>query len=110
MEAPVAVVKSPTHKRKIREGKGFSVGELEAVNLSVGGARKLGLYVDERRKSVREENVELLRKFLKEIGWEPGKSKYPKVKKDVLEDLMRIEGMSIHAARILAKKGGISSV
>jgi ribosomal protein L13E len=36
----------------------------------VSTARKLGLYVDVRRRSVRQENLELLKNLLKGIGLE----------------------------------------
>ena len=63
----------PLVKRRIstreltRRGRGFSSGELREAGLSVDQARRLGLYVDLRRKTVHVENV----KVLKEIasGW-----------------------------------------
>ncbi|RLG01317.1 MAG: 50S ribosomal protein L13e [Thaumarchaeota archaeon] len=50
-----------------RVGRGFSRKELEEVGLSVKDARKLGIYVDVRRSSLRDENVKILREFLKKI-------------------------------------------
>jgi len=64
------LVKYGAVKMGSRTGRGFSLGELEAVGLDVATARKLGLYVDERRHSVREENVEQLRRFLAQLGIE----------------------------------------
>ncbi len=76
IEPPKALVKRPRLVKYgkvnlgLRVGRGFSLGELEAVGLDVDTARKLGLYVDVRRRSVRQDNVELLRNFLRELGWE----------------------------------------
>ncbi len=56
------MVRSPG-LRKLREGRGFSVGELLAAGLTVKEAEELGLRVDRRRKSVHSWNVELLRKL-----------------------------------------------
>jgi large subunit ribosomal protein L13e len=47
-----------------RLGKGFSLGELKAVGLNPKQALKLGIPLDTRRRTVHEENVEKLRKFL----------------------------------------------
>jgi large subunit ribosomal protein L13e len=47
-----------------RLGKGFSLGELKAVGLNPKQALKLGIPLDIRRKTIHEENVEKLRKFL----------------------------------------------
>lgn len=75
VEPPRAIVKKPRLLKYggadpgLREGRGFSVGELRAVGLTVEEARRLGLYVDVRRKTVWEWNVERLRKFLEEIGY-----------------------------------------
>jgi len=58
-----AIVK---RKRRIRAGRGFSRGELREVNLSVKEALKLGIPVDVRRSTRHDENVDILRSFLKE--------------------------------------------
>lgn len=74
LQLPRAMVKAPRNVSrgqavaKPRRGRGFSLGELRAVNLSASKARRLGLYVDERRRSVHLENVEALKKLLSEIG------------------------------------------
>ena len=65
MEELKPIVKSPT-KRRSREGRGFSLGELKAVGLSFKKAKKLGIPIDTRRRSAHEENVEKLRKLLSE--------------------------------------------
>jgi hypothetical protein len=53
--------------KTLRDGKGFSAEELEAVELSMGKAKSLGIPVDPRRRSGYEENVEALKEFLEEI-------------------------------------------
>lgn len=52
--------------RKIRKGKGFSLSELEAVEITAGEAKKMGIPVDTRRKSSHDENIETLKEFLEE--------------------------------------------
>ncbi len=50
-------------KGKKRKGKGFSLEELKLAGISVNEAKKLKIYIDKRRKSVYEENVEFLKKL-----------------------------------------------
>ncbi len=73
---PKPIVKIPKAGYGFREGRGFSIGELKEAGLSVGKARTLGLYVDVRRRSVRKDNVEVLKSFLKEVE-ESSKAKAP---------------------------------
>jgi large subunit ribosomal protein L13e len=73
VEPPVAIVKKPRLVKLgpvdpgVRKGRGFSLGELKAVGLDAKKARKLGLYVDTRRKSTHEWNVKALREYLEKL-------------------------------------------
>ena len=49
---------------RLRKGRGFSLGELRKVGLDPGSAKRLGIAVDRRRRSIWDENVEALRSFL----------------------------------------------
>jgi len=51
---------------RVREGKGFSLPELQEVELSAANARKMGIPVDTRRDTSHEENVEALKEFLED--------------------------------------------
>ena len=64
-------------KRRVRRGRGFSRGELKALNLNLKRALRLGIPIDPRRRSRHEENVEALRRLLEtELkGAEPPKGK-----------------------------------
>ena len=68
MGRPKPIVYKPaTGGMEVRVGRGFSIGELKEVGLSEKEARKLGIYVDRRRRSVHRENIEILKKFLEEV-------------------------------------------
>ena len=67
----MAIVYVPGSRgRKKRLGRGFSIGELQSAGISLSEAKKLGIYVDKRRRSVHQENVEYLKK-LKESRQKP---------------------------------------
>ena len=51
---------------KQRFGRGFSREELRKAGSSLKEATKLGLLVDDRRKTVHDENVEAAKTFLQE--------------------------------------------
>ncbi len=51
----------------VRVGRGFSIGELEAAGLDITSAKKLGIPIDKRRRSVHQWNIERLKSFLQEL-------------------------------------------
>jgi large subunit ribosomal protein L13e len=55
------------HRVKTKIGKGFSIGEINALGLTVKEARLLGIRVDTRRKTTHEENINLLRAWLTKL-------------------------------------------
>lgn len=55
------VVYAPTRDPQIREGRGFSLGEIERAGLTLREAKILGIPVDKRRKTVHPENVQGLK-------------------------------------------------
>jgi large subunit ribosomal protein L13e len=66
---------------KQRLGKGFSLGELKEVNLSLKQALKLRIPVDPRRRTVHEDNIKSLKEFLATSLKPKNKPKAEKVSK-----------------------------
>ena len=70
VKAPKPVVLTPLIREgkytvaKLRQGRGFSLGELKEAGVSKEQAKILGIYVDTRRKSIHKENVDLLKQYI----------------------------------------------
>ncbi len=79
-----------------REGRGFSVAEVQAAGLNPGEAQILGIPVDLRRKSTHEENVEILKEYIKSA--KENEIKVPKPKQTN-------KGQRGRAARSVTKAG-----
>ncbi|UCG69468.1 MAG: ribosomal protein L13e [Thermoplasmata archaeon] len=47
---------------KIRQARGFSLSELKKANIDIRKAKKIGVRIDHRRRTVYDENVRLLAK------------------------------------------------
>ncbi|RLE62910.1 MAG: 50S ribosomal protein L13e [Thermoprotei archaeon] len=107
VKPPKPIIKTPILKkhggvppRPTRAGRGFSVGEIKAVGLDVTTARKLGLYVDTRRKSVHEDNIKALSEWLEKVRKgevRPSTPTLPKVE--------RVKGSRGRVFRGLTKSG-----
>ena len=67
---------------KQRNGKGFSLHEIEKAGLNTADARKIGLPVDLRRKTTHEENVEAVKAYAKmaKVKTKPKLKAKPKAK------------------------------
>jgi len=63
---PEPVVKSPKTAES-RVGRGFTKEELKQANLTVKEARDMGLIADLRRKTFHEQNVEILKQYIKDM-------------------------------------------
>jgi large subunit ribosomal protein L13e len=59
-------VKSPRDGRPKR-GRGFSSEETAQAGLTIEEARRMGLIVDLRRKTVHQENVDALKQYIKDL-------------------------------------------
>jgi len=73
MAEPRPLVKRPRLKRLggvetgLREGRGFSLGELREAGLTPEEAAALGLRIDKRRKTVWPWNVEALKRLVESL-------------------------------------------
>jgi len=70
--APIVRRKLKDGRIIVREGRGFSLNELREAGITIDAARRLGIPVDKRRRSCRDENVRALREFLAGISSEKG--------------------------------------
>lgn len=62
----MTILQSKVKSRKgLRDGNGFSLTELKEAGLTVAQVRKLGIRVDERRRSLHAFNVQALRELQK---------------------------------------------
>lgn len=67
------IVKRPTYdfelqseRKSVKVGRGFSRSELKKAGLTVEQAKKFKIPIDLRRKTVYEDNLNMLKKFLEE--------------------------------------------
>ncbi|OYT27798.1 MAG: hypothetical protein B6U95_05590 [Thermofilum sp. ex4484_82] len=67
VKVPVLIKHAGVPPRKYRKGRGYSKGEIQALGLTMIEARKLGIYVDSRRKTVYDENIERLKEWLERV-------------------------------------------
>jgi large subunit ribosomal protein L13e len=86
-------VRAPTvrYSRKVREGRGFTLGELKEAGVSRKAARGLGIVVDHRRRNLSEEgkavNVERLKAYQARLIVFPRKAGKPKKGDSTGDDL-----------------------
>jgi len=59
-------VKSPKDARPKR-GRGFSIEETTQAGLTVAEARRMGLIIDKRRRTIHPENVDALKQYMKDL-------------------------------------------
>ncbi|MCD6535756.1 MAG: ribosomal protein L13e [Thaumarchaeota archaeon] len=68
--APIVRRKLKDGRIITRTGRGFSLNELRAAGITIDVAKRLGIPIDKRRRSSREENIQMLKEFLQKISKE----------------------------------------
>ena len=74
MSEPTPIVRRKLKDGRMieREGRGFSINELREAGITLDLAKKLGIWIDKRRRSCRKENVEALKEYLQKIAGKSG--------------------------------------
>ena len=67
-----AKVYAPIKFSPLREGRGFSLREIREAGLTKGEAKRLGIFIDPRRKTAHPHNIELLKDIVEEEKREKG--------------------------------------
>ncbi|NHJ13266.1 MAG: hypothetical protein EAX95_06285 [Candidatus Thorarchaeota archaeon] len=97
---PESIVKSPKGS-KPRRGRGFSLGETREAGLDVLEARQMGVIVDERRRTVHPENVEILKQYIKD---------FEKLADEVLAEAKKPAEKKISSAEAIEELSSIRAV
>lgn len=93
------MVRIPGGASGVREGRGFSLGELKEANVTLHDAKRIGLRVDMRRRSVHKENVESLKSFIKELQ-KAGKAAEKAEKKKKVEEAAEEEREKVKGKKV----------
>jgi large subunit ribosomal protein L13e len=75
-----AIVKSPSRDAHLRNGVGFSLGEIKSAGINVQMIKNLGVKIDFFRKSIHDSNIELLKKL--RVPEKKGKKRAPFVHRE----------------------------
>ncbi len=67
VKVPLLIKYAGVPPRQWKQGRGYSIPEIKAVGLTVDQARRLGIYVDERRDTCYEHNIKALREWLEKV-------------------------------------------
>jgi large subunit ribosomal protein L13e len=64
------IVQKPGGKdKRLRLGRGYSLGEIMEAGIDLSKAKEIGIYIDKRRRSKHRENIERLRELIEEEGF-----------------------------------------
>lgn len=78
VRAPFPFYRRGSRHLKMRDARGFSIGEVKAAGLTPTEVRRVGFYVDERRLSNRQDNVKVLKQLVKQVSTLEGIHPKPK--------------------------------
>ena len=101
------IVKKPKKYLKPRKGRGFSLKEIKAAAIPLDDAKKLPITIDPRRKSLHNENVQILsalyRKTISLRSEE--KIKLELSEKEAFKELKQLKGIKGKEAKLLIEAG-----
>ncbi|MHA1842928.1 MAG: helix-hairpin-helix domain-containing protein [Promethearchaeota archaeon] len=112
-EKVIAIVKSSSRDKHLREGRGYSLPEIQETGKNIKLLKELGIRIDYRRKTIHKFNVEKLKVLeapkKKAVKKEPFKPKEKKKKKKKIKPIQKKEELK-EATREKAKKAKAKKV
>jgi ribosomal protein L13E/predicted flap endonuclease-1-like 5' DNA nuclease len=106
-ERTTPVVTRPKRYQKNRQGRGFSLKEIKSAAIPFDDAKKLDIPIDERRKSVHDENVQMLSSLYRQTvsTRTEAKIELDKSTKDAFKELKALKGIKGNEAKLMIEAG-----
>jgi large subunit ribosomal protein L13e len=100
-------VKKPRKYLTLRKGRGFSLNEIKRAAIPLDDAKRLDLPIDTRRKSIHDQNVNILSAIYREIesSRSEGKIELDLTKKEAFKELKQLKGIKGNEAKLIVDAG-----
>ncbi len=106
-EKPIALVSTPKKYLNTRSGRGFSLKEIKAASIPLDDAQRMLISIDPRRRSLHDENVQVLSTLYRQITATRSEAaiKLDKSTKEALKELKQLKNIKSSEAKLLIESG-----